>query len=979
MQPSRRISICSIVRSRTRPRLMPTKPFSRRSMLWSVGRRPASIASARSRSRVPASRRHEEGGRSAQPRLRRGAPARALRAAPGRRCRARAGAPRRRRGARRTWRQRAGCARAATVIGPLEWAPITAVAHETPVEGATQPLAASYKGIAPFVDKVAPMTVSADGCEIGLLTTSVLEGLRAVVVDVDVPAAQTIGVALESPSAAVLIVGGKVALTRGYDLGGGRVAEVGHCGRRPGRVRVGRARRQQRRGIPRGAPCSSAEDGPRSLRELPSRATPPPWRRPAPRSSSFAPIEPPTPSERSSRPLGSRKATRAPPSTFSRRVRGRRTRAPIVALLYARAIDEAADLPENRAIERERDALRDNAQSLAHRMGSNSRPRPAHRAAARRGRGAHRRRCAKSPKRKRRAHRRSTPMVTAASRRPRAAEGKLFDVSESRLCRRSRKRLGHAPQHAPRGRARRRRARPRRRRARAVRLPHTGRRSNSLDCLTPKSRRGDRRGALAEIARLRALRDSPSALRQLELTQYVALGDEAGMLRVYDAMLPAERTRRRARPLATRSARQLKSRTACCDLLTAADVPGSLGPLSTSLYDSPAQALEAEGAELVAADRKSRSLSNAATAVLKHTERYVIGDGGPASLHALRSAPRLGHHRRRAGRPGGRRARSKGAMYAASCAGASTSPTGVCSSPTRHRTPRRSTPISRSSRRATTSSKSSRAGRCPAHRGSWSSTRPISCPSAPACSRRASSSGAPRRSSCRSGRTRSGASRPSASTAAKRSPLSRMKDRPPRRLEEGRAQDGPRRRGELRHLELEAHGSSRSPKPSPSLEDRDPFVSQWARTAAARRRGNADTSRPPSPTITRAIVDRIATAAGKAVKVASGAVLSDSAASLSGAERRPRPRAPSSSSDRAAAPGSPTALCASAGSQPRSSSPSESPSRPIRTFRRTSVASTTRSCSPTLKERRRVARSRRAGAAAPRGTREPRAPRAAWP
>ena len=45
-----------------------------------------------------------------------------------------------------TWRQRTGCARAATVVGPLDWAPITAVSHETPLEGATQPIAASYRG-----------------------------------------------------------------------------------------------------------------------------------------------------------------------------------------------------------------------------------------------------------------------------------------------------------------------------------------------------------------------------------------------------------------------------------------------------------------------------------------------------------------------------------------------------------------------------------------------------------------------------------------------------------------------------------------------------------------------------------------------------------------------------------------------------------------------------------------------------------------
>ena len=150
---------------------------------------------------------------------------------------------------------------------------------------------------------------------------------------------------------------------------------------------------------------------------------------------------------------------------------------------------------------------------------------------------------------------------------------------------------------------------------------------SSLGCFSAKVGRGDRRGALAEIARLRDLRDSPSALRQLELGQHVALGDQAGMLRVYDAMLPAERTVSALGLVLPGAPQQLKSRL-MNDLLTAADVPGSLGALSTSLYDSPAPALEAEGAELVAADRKSRSLSNAATAVLKHTERYVIGDGG---------------------------------------------------------------------------------------------------------------------------------------------------------------------------------------------------------------------------------------------------------------------------------------------------------------------------------------------------------------
>ena len=119
-------------------------------------------------------------------------------------------------------------------------------------------------------------------------------------------------------------------------------------------------------------------------------------------------------------------------------------------------------------------------------------------------------------------------------------------------------------------------------------------------------------------------------------------------------MLPAERTVGALGLLLPRAPEQLKSRL-MRDLSSASDVPGSLAPLSTSLLDGPALELEAQGAQLVAADRKNRSLSNAATAVLKHTEKYVIGDGGLLryTLYDLRRVS--GTHRCRAGGPGGGR------------------------------------------------------------------------------------------------------------------------------------------------------------------------------------------------------------------------------------------------------------------------------------------------------------------------------------
>jgi hypothetical protein len=93
-------------------------------------------------------------------------------------------------------------------------------------------------------------------------------------------------------------------------------------------------------------------------------------------------------------------------------------------------------------------------------------------------------------------------------------------------------------------------------------------------------------------------------------------------------MLPAERNVAALGLLLARSPAELKSRLSR-DILAAADMPGALGPLSTSLLESPAAALEAKGAERIAADqKKSAAASGAATLVLEHDERYAISAAG---------------------------------------------------------------------------------------------------------------------------------------------------------------------------------------------------------------------------------------------------------------------------------------------------------------------------------------------------------------
>jgi len=515
------------------------------------------------------------------------------------------------------WRKRSGCARAAAVVGPLEWAPITAVAHETPLEKVGAPLASSYPGIKPFVASVPPVTVPADGCDVSLVTTSVLDGLRAVVVDVDVPKAQTIGVSLRSTSAAALIVGGKLGFLRGYELGGARVQKWATARVDQGRVRIVARIGANGEGT-RVRLDVFAEDG-----------TPLATRAPEPGEVAAAPAsrveETALHGDRSSRAEMALVAAALLAQGDARSAEhlleegNKAGPTPLGSLLYARAIEDAGDIPENRAIERERDAFESALKAwptaweavLGH----------AQLTARRRGASEGRIEAMREIARVRAEHPDLDPMVSAFEAAT-AAEGHLFDVAEAAY--QATKKLVEATPfltelddtvHDRVGIER---------EQHACRAPGTDR--SSLDCLEAKVARGDRRGALSEIARLRLLRDSPRALRQLELAQYIALGDEAGM-KVYLSLFPAERTLASLGLLLSRSSADLRARMVA-DMTSAADSPGALPGLSASLLDSPAPSLEAEGAARVATDRRNRSLSNAATAVLRHIERYTVGDGG---------------------------------------------------------------------------------------------------------------------------------------------------------------------------------------------------------------------------------------------------------------------------------------------------------------------------------------------------------------
>ena len=671
--------------------------------------------------------------------------------------------------ASRKWAARAQ----ATVVGPLEWAPVTALAHPTPFEAPNTALAVSYPGVAPFATSVRPTRVEADGCDLPLDATSTLDGLRAVIVDVDVPRAQTIGIELVSTSGAVVVVGGKVALSRSYDSGGDSLARARDRGRARWARARGRARRAERRWV-----AHRARFARRRWRTAHEPRTRVRRSRERERDEYARGVVSPGSADQGLRPHREHERARSRPRCWrsgnaraaEHLLEEARVSRPLYAHLPRSSTRARLDAPtifrKIRAIERSRDAYETGPQGLARRVGSRARPRAAHRATARQRRGTHRSAARDSRARARR-RLELDPMVRAYEA-ARADEGKLFDVAKLRSPSRQ-EAFDGTPVLAELDDAVHDRVGAEREQYACTDAgPFDAAR---LSCFEAKVARGDRRGALAEIARLRTLFGSPASLRAARARPVRGRGRRRGALAVYDAMLPG-----RAHHVVARRSSRIARRRSCksrllADLLTAPTCPGRSARSIARSCATPPRSSRPKGARLVAADRASRSWPTPPPPCSPHRALRRSATGACfATCSTICAASREPPTSSRARRP---RARSsKGATCAASCGGASTSPTVACSSPTGRRTPRRTTPISRSSRRATTSSRSWRAGRCPARRASSSSTRPISSPSAPACTKPPSSSAGPRpRARPVVARAARQAERAHA-TATKRSPLS---------------------------------------------------------------------------------------------------------------------------------------------------------------------------------------------------------------
>jgi len=516
-------------------------------------------------------------------------------------------------------RQRAasGCVREAVVVGPTTWAPILGVEEPGPLDRGDAALAASYPRGDAFGTQAHAVVVTGRGCAIDLSAESARPGVREVAVDVEVPRAQLVGVVLRARGAATLRAGGTPVLRRPFELGDGPAARFARVRSTEGTLRlvarVGTAKDDDSVELD-----VLGEDG------APLRTRPPAIGSTATaRVLGVATVDPCACHGPDDQLLEAAADLAAgDPREAERMLWGKATRAdapPELALVYARALETSRDLSQASRAERARAAYERVLEAwpasweatLAHAVLSGAR-RGRDEAglevlrdlAAQRGKPGGRR-----------------PVLDAFEAIT-AARERVFDRATAAL-ERARGPLAGTSLLAY---------------AEYASVPKTGAElvaavcdparllaRDSLACFDALRASGDRPRAARELERVRAVLGAPSRYLPVELRDALAAGDEPAANRAFGAMLPAERTLSSLAALdRSPDLREHLLRAA----VGARDAPGAIDPLLRAAGDDPTRELDGAADRLAAQDRASPILPNAATAVLLHTERYDVSASG---------------------------------------------------------------------------------------------------------------------------------------------------------------------------------------------------------------------------------------------------------------------------------------------------------------------------------------------------------------
>ncbi len=517
--------------------------------------------------------------------------------------------------AARTWRERTGCVRRATIFGPLASYGLAVLSSPLQLETPGAPIPSATAAPAAGQGSAAATTVDADGCELPLTTASSRTGLRAIVVDVDSDHPQRVWLALRSRSAAEVTAGGQPVLSRGFDAGGGQVRREGAFDMPAGRVRltVRVALREDGDSIvlqlvgDDGLPLHTV--APNAGERAPARARGVPRLAPGPPTSEAALLL----RANALLALGDARAA----GSLLEPTAARGDAGPAVLLTYARALATDSALPDRRRVERMRDAY-DRACAATpvawesavgrawlegQRMGQSD---------ARVGA------LAGLPTTNVPPH----PMLSIFEAAT-AARARLRDRA-LRALEAARESLGDAPavvsldgvvrDRGPAERAR-------------FRCSTRGLDASSLDCHAALVELGDVAGTDAELRRLRELRGSPDACLDLETASVVRRGDPAAALRLYGRLPPGERFFSplglvvASRPQEVMAALSRDLPLAPKDISNALDLHIAASAAALRAWDD-------RGAKAVAADRANPVMPDAALLVLDHDELYEVSSAG---------------------------------------------------------------------------------------------------------------------------------------------------------------------------------------------------------------------------------------------------------------------------------------------------------------------------------------------------------------
>jgi hypothetical protein len=511
-----------------------------------------------------------------------------------------------------------GCMQEATIVGPTSWTPVTGVDDAGPLDPPETPLAAAYPIGDAFGTLAHPTVVRGYGCSLPLSAESSRPGAREVVVDVKVDRAQTIGVALRARGAAVLRAAGTLVLRRPFSLGDGPAARFARI-----KVTAGTLRLVARVGTAKDDDAVELDVWGEDGRPL-SGSAPAIGSTADARATGVAVLEPCACHGGEELTLASAADLAAgDPREAEDRLWGVATRPdalPELALLYARAVDSARDLSAATKAERARSAY----ERALEVWPSSWEAVVAHAvlAGVRRGKGEAGMEILRDLDVTRGKMGDARPAMVDAFDAVVSGRERLFDRARAAL---DRARAGLAGTSLLAD-------------AERAGSPLTGKELEDRDCDPARlSRRdtltcfdairsaGDRTWANAELGRVRKVLGAPSRFLGVELRDALAAGDDARATRTFGAMLPAEQTLSALAALDTSTDQQAHLLHAAT---VARDAPSAIAPLLRSAGDDPTREFEGVAERLAAQDHATPILPSAATAVLAHTERFAIDPSG---------------------------------------------------------------------------------------------------------------------------------------------------------------------------------------------------------------------------------------------------------------------------------------------------------------------------------------------------------------